>query len=101
MRLLPNHHVETAYERGWAGYTNGNLLDAAQVHFDVFLTTDQNLPYQQNAQGQRIAIVVLVAQSNRVEALSPLLPHLEPGLQRVRPGEIVRVEASTSEQTGM
>jgi len=91
-RLLPEHDVTTTYERGWAAYKNGQLLDAAQSEFDLFLTTDQNLPYQQNVAGRSIAIVVLVASSNRVATLTPLLPYLSPVLQSIRSGEIVRVE---------
>jgi hypothetical protein len=51
--------VATAYEKGWAGLTNGELLAAAEEAFDVFVTTDQNLRYQQNLAGRRLAILVL------------------------------------------
>ena len=90
--FLPEHEIATTYERGWAAYKNGELLDAAQAEFDVFLTTDQNLPYQQNVAVRSIALGVLVADSNRVAAPTPLLPYLTPVLGRIRPGEIVRVE---------
>lgn len=58
-RFLTGHTVSTAYEMGWAALDNGNLLSAAEVAFDVFITTDQNLRYQQNLTGRRIAIIVL------------------------------------------
>ena len=58
-RLLPGHTVATAYERGWANISNGNLLRAAEAEFDVFVTTDQNLGYQQNLTGRRLSILVL------------------------------------------
>ena len=51
--------VKTAYERGWATLKNGELVEVAAKHFDVFVTTDKNLRYQQNLLGQNIAVVVL------------------------------------------
>lgn len=58
--LLTGHDVKTAYEMGWAALLNGKLLDAAQIAgFDVMVTADQNLEYQQNLAGRRIALVVL------------------------------------------
>ena len=57
---LPGHSVETAYERGWSNLCNGDLLTAAEgASFELFVTTDQNLRYQQNLAGRRIAILVL------------------------------------------
>jgi hypothetical protein len=58
-RALPDHSVVTAYEKGWATLTNGELLAAAEGSFDVFVTTDQNLRYQQNLTGRRLAVLVL------------------------------------------
>jgi hypothetical protein len=59
-RYLIGHLVVTAYERGWSSLRNGDLLDAAEREgFEVFVTTDSNLRYQQNLARRRIAIVVL------------------------------------------
>lgn len=59
-RFLTQHTVRTATQQGWATLTNGELLAAAEAEgFDVFVTTDKNLPYQQNLTGRRIAIVVI------------------------------------------
>ena len=58
-QALAGHAVSTAYEMGWATLTNGELLDAAEGLFDVFVTTDQNLRYQQNLSGRSLAILVL------------------------------------------
>ena len=56
---LAGHSVETAYERAWSNLSNGDLLTAAEgASFDVFVTTDQNLRYQQNLAGRRLAILV-------------------------------------------
>jgi predicted nuclease of predicted toxin-antitoxin system len=57
---LPNHIVETAYEKGWSNLKNGDLLIQAEAEgFDALITTDQNLRYQQNLSGRRISIIVL------------------------------------------
>ena len=62
-RIFPAHEVATAYEMGWATLSNGDLLAAAEKAFDVFITTDQNLRYQQNLNGRRLAILVLLTTS--------------------------------------
>ncbi len=57
---LAGHSVETAHERGWSNLNNGDLLATAEgAGFDLFVTTDQNLRYQQNLAGRRLAILVL------------------------------------------
>jgi len=53
------HSVATAFEMGWAKLENGELLAMAEGNFDVLVTTDKNLRYQQNLQGRRLAILVL------------------------------------------
>jgi hypothetical protein len=59
-RELTGHVVDTVYERGWATLSNGVLLATAeQARYDLFVTTDQNLRYQQNLTGRRLAILVL------------------------------------------
>ena len=58
-RILRNHEVATAYELGWAELANGALLSAAEAEFDVLITTDQSLRYQQNLVDRKLAILVL------------------------------------------
>ncbi len=58
-RELAGHSVATAYEMGWSALKNGELLKAAEADFDVFVTTDRSLRYQQNLIGRRLAILVL------------------------------------------
>jgi hypothetical protein len=59
-RILSGHPVERAYPRGWAALKNGELLDAVEAGgFDVFVTADQNLRYQQNLANRRVAIIVI------------------------------------------
>ena len=69
---IQGHEVKTAPEMGWAGFKNGQLLTVAQTEFDVFVTVDRNLPYQQNLPKYTIAIVVLRAKSNRLADLQKL-----------------------------
>jgi Domain of unknown function (DUF5615) len=75
-RELVGHDVKTAPEMGWASKTNGELLALAVGQFEIFLTADRNLSYQQDLSAFDIAIVVLVARSNRLEDLRPLMPRL-------------------------
>ena len=58
-RCFTNHTVATAFEKGWSRLTNGDLLAKAEHEFDLLVTTDQNLKYQQNLTGRRMAILVL------------------------------------------
>jgi predicted nuclease of predicted toxin-antitoxin system len=63
-KFLPDHTIETAYDRGWSALTNGDLLAMAeQGGYDLMITTDQNLRYQQNLASRQIAIVVLLSTS--------------------------------------
>ena len=91
---FPNHTVRTVPEMGWSGIKNGQLLALAiSQGFEVFLTVDQNLRTQQNLSRSGIAILVLVATSNRLADLIPLLPSALQELCSIRPGDIVEVTA--------
>ena len=90
-RLLPEHDVRTVAAMGWAGKRNGELLQLAAADFDALLTADQNLEHQQNLGALPLAVIVLVAPTNRVESLRLLIPHLLETLQTLAPGQFVRV----------
>jgi hypothetical protein len=90
-RDFPEHEVRTVPQAGWPGLENGQLLSAAQQEFDVFTTADQGLRFQQNISGFAIAVVVLEARSNDIEALRPLVSRVRALLQGLRPGQLVRV----------
>jgi hypothetical protein len=75
-RELVGHDVKTAPEMGWASKRNGELLALAVSHFDVFVTADRNLSYQQDVSAFDIAVVVLAARSNRLDDLRPQVPRL-------------------------
>jgi hypothetical protein len=72
-KALTGHTVETAFERGWSTLQNGLLITAAEeAGFEVFVTTDRNLKYQQNLATRTIAIVVLLTTSwPRIERQLP------------------------------
>jgi hypothetical protein len=94
-RELADHEVRTVVEMGWAGKRNGELMQLLSTEtFAVFLTTDQNLRYQQNFRGLRVAVVVLVAPTNRLDDLVPLMPHVRTILEAIQPGAVVEVQAS-------
>ncbi len=92
-RSLPKYSVKTVVEMGWGGVKNGDLLALAAKEFDAFLTVDKNLPYQQNVATLPVAVIVLVAYSNELTALLPLVHNLEQALDRLQPCTFMRVEA--------
>lgn len=70
---LPGCDVKTVTQMGWSGTKNGALLKLASENFEVFLTVDQNLLHQQNTIRLGVAVIVLVAASNDIEVLRPLM----------------------------
>ncbi|MGH8008671.1 MAG: hypothetical protein ACREQ3_16900 [Candidatus Binatia bacterium] len=91
-RELPGHEVRTVPEMGWAGKKNGALLALIKgAGFEVFVTTDQNLEHQQNLQRAGIPVIVLVAFSNTLQSLLPLVSGLRSALEQVQLGEVVHV----------
>ena len=89
-RMLVDHVVITAHELGWSTLKNGDLLQAAEnAGFDAFVTTDQNLRYQQNLSGKRIAIVVL--QTTRWSRIRPFSEKVLSALNAAVPGSYVLI----------
>jgi predicted nuclease of predicted toxin-antitoxin system len=88
------HECRTVQEAGWSGKENGDLLTAAEPEFDVLVTVDTNLRYQQHLAGRRIAIVILQTSSNRLEHLRRYFPACASALEKIKPGEIVQVESA-------
>lgn len=85
------HEGLTVQEAGWSGKENGELLTLAETNFDVFVTLDTSLRYQQNLAGRRIAIVIIHAQSNPLVHITPLFPACLKILETIKPGNIVHV----------
>lgn len=91
-RELPGHDVSTVVEMGWSGKRNSELLRLMVAGgFGAFLTVDQNLPFHQNLRSAGIAVILLVARTNRLSELRPLVPELRVALERVSPGDFVRI----------
>jgi predicted nuclease of predicted toxin-antitoxin system len=86
------HDVQTVQKAGWSGLSNGELLRIASGKFEVLVTGDQNLQFQQNPASLPITVVVLVAVNNRLETLRPLMPRVLEKLKIIAPGQLIRVE---------
>jgi|SRR5882762_9058245 len=90
---LPGHDCQTARYAGLAGLKNGDLLDAAEkAKFDVFLTVDQGIEYQQNLSARKLAIIIFQAKSNRLKDLLPLVPACLARIESIQPGQIVSIK---------
>jgi hypothetical protein len=85
-RDLIGHEVKTVQQMGWIASKNGALIALAANSFDVFVTIDQNIPFQQNLAAIPIAIIILQAKSNRLAYLKPLIPPLLTAIERAKPG---------------
>ena len=91
-REFANHEVHTVDEAGFKGLENGDLLKAASGKYEVLVTVDRNLPYQQNISGLDIAILVLAAKRNSYVRLKPLMPRALIALESLKAGDISRIE---------
>jgi len=88
------HSVRTVQQESWAGLKNGALLDVAEAAgFSVLITGDQNLEHQQNLTKRKLGVIVLGAASNALEDLLPLVEKALVAINRVRPGQVLRVTA--------
>jgi predicted nuclease of predicted toxin-antitoxin system len=91
-RELLGHEVKTVQDMGWDGIKNGRLLALAQAEFQVFITGDRNLSFQQNVSRIGLAIIVLRAASIRLIHTRPLMSKVLALLPSLRPGQVVTVE---------
>ena len=90
-REFVNTEVKTVAQLKWASIKNGALLSLAKKEFDVFVTVDRNLSFQQNIPKFDIAVIVLRAKTNKLEDLRPLVPEIEAVAARARKGELIQV----------
>ena len=89
-RYLTEHSVDTAREKGWAEFRNGNLLDNAEREgYEILITADQSMRYQQNMARRRMAIVVLL--SNRWPDVQTKIGEIRSALEELGTGEILEV----------
>lgn len=88
---LTGHKCSTVVECGWSGKKNGELLTLADALFDLLLTLDKNLPYQQDLTTKRIAVLIVRARSNRIQDLIPVIPECLTALASIQPRQVVRI----------
>ena len=86
------HECMTVQGAGWSGKQNGELLDLAESRFDVLVTLDTNLRYQQSLAKRKIAVVVIRARSNRLEHLAPLFAACIKAIETVQPSGLLLIE---------
>ncbi len=89
--LLPGHEVSNVSRLGWKGIKNGELLRRAEGRFEVLVTMDRNIEFQQNVAAFQVGVLVLVAPSNRMIHLRPLVPAILHHLRLVRLGELQKI----------
>jgi hypothetical protein len=89
--LLIGHDSTTVQRAGWSGIKNGKLLALTGTKFDVFLTMDGGLEFQQNLATLPVAVLIVEAVSNRIEHLEPLVPEILRELNHVQPKTLRRV----------
>lgn len=86
-----SHECQTVAEAGWSGKENGELLALAEQSFDVLVTIDKRVRYQQNMTGRKIAVLIIRAASNDLDDIRPHIPKALVALQTIQPGQIAEV----------
>jgi hypothetical protein len=89
-RLLTGHECRTAQQCGWGGLKNGQLLQKAENEFDLFMTSDQNLRYQQNLGGRQIAILEL--STNKLRRIETAAEMVRSAIAQIKPGEFKQLQ---------
>ena len=88
-KKLTGHEITTCKEKGWDQITNGDLITEAETLFDVFVSTDQNLKYQQNLKNRKIAILILPTTSWR--KLEQNAATIKSALDTLNPGQYLEI----------
>jgi hypothetical protein len=89
LALYDAHHV---VDLGWSAKRNGELLTLMiGERFDALLTVDQSMPFQQNLRASGIGVVIIIARTNRVQELRPLIPKVRNALDTILPGDLVTI----------
>ncbi len=88
------HECQTVRQAGFGSKKNGELLTLAEGRWNVLLTSDRNIKYQQNVTGRSLSILILCAKSNRMKDLLPLLPACAQALLSIQTGQVVEIGAS-------
>lgn len=90
--LSPDFLVNTVPEIGWNSLSDGTLLSKAEKDFDLFITSDRNLSFQQPLQDCEIHVLLLIASTNTYEDLLPLIKKLKPVIKAHKPGQFDNIE---------
>src|SRR5437588_12313984 len=88
--VFPSHECIAVSERGWKGIKNGELLGLAEGQFDLFVTADQSIQYQQNLSGRQIPILEL--STNDLRRILAAVPLLQSAIEKIKPGEFRQLE---------
>jgi len=89
--MLESHSTATVVGRGWAGVTNGDLLRRMRGEYDALLTMDQGIEFQQNIAALPFGVLLVLAPSNRMVHLLPLVPAILEALPALKPGQLRRI----------
>ena len=98
-RELPEFAVRTVREEGWTSFANGELLERAQHRFDVLLTADRRLPFQQNLSRYQIGVVVIQTRSLRFRSIHTAIELIRSALETVKPGEVIQVSVGQTQSS--
>ncbi len=91
---FPDDIVKTAFEMGWSGLQNGELLALAEGQFDIFVTNDKGIEHQQNLSKLSLGILVVSVRKNTIEYYRPIFAELRQAASKVRPGQVLTVISS-------
>ena len=89
--VAAGHECETVHDAGLSSTTNGALISAAEQKFDVLITVDRNMRYQQRFSHRKLALLVVCSQSNDLTDIIPLVPLALAALATIQPGQIIEV----------
>ena len=89
-RLLTNHSCTNVQAQGWGGIKNGELLRLAETDFDLFITSDQNIRYQQNLAGRRIAVLEL--STNDIERIEAAATLIQEAVHKIEPEQFQQLD---------
>ena len=90
-RALIDHHCTSAQKMGWAGLANGDLLEVAEKDFDVLITGDRNLSFQQYTSNFNIAVIVLHAKTTKLDDTLALMDRVRIILETTTKGDVIEV----------
>lgn len=96
---FPMHEAHTVQWAGFKGMKNGELLRSAEIAgYDVLLTIDQGIPYQQGSGGRRLSIILLRCRTNQIEDLLPLTGAILQAMETIQPGQTIAIPPTEAPQ---